>query len=101
MAVTTAGMKPGTTRSFGERVFEHHRKMGTAGGGELRARYAYGRKDYMLGGHPVWQLLRGVFQMAKRPYLLEGCFFSWDTFGCLAHGRKPSSIIGVDGLPSS
>src|SRR5438270_347866 len=38
VAVTTARMKGWTTYSFGERVFEHHRKMGTAGGSELGAR---------------------------------------------------------------
>jgi hypothetical protein len=83
VAVTTARMKGWTTRSFDDRLFEHHRKMGTAGGGELHARYAYGRKDYLLGGHPVWQLLRGTFQMAKKPYLvggvllLSGYFRAW------------------------
>ena len=69
-------MKGWTTRSFDDRRFEHHRKMGTAGGGELRARYAYGRKDYLLGGHPLWQLLRGSFQMTKRPYVVGGGFSS-------------------------
>ena len=83
VAVTTARMKGWTTRSFGERVFEHHRKMGTAGGNELRARYAYGKKDYALGGHPMWQLLRGCYQMMRPPYvvggllLLAGYFGSW------------------------
>lgn len=83
VAVTTARMKGWTTRSFGERVFEHHRKMGTAGGTELMARYRYGKKDYALGGHPMWQLLRGCYQMMRPPYvvggllLLAGYFGSW------------------------
>jgi len=72
VAVTTARMKGWLTYSFAERTFEHHRKMGTAGGSELGARFHYGRKDYFLGGHPLWQLLRGGFQMTKPPYLLGG-----------------------------
>ena len=29
----------------------------------------YGKKDYFLGGHPLWQLFRSTFQMAKPPYV--------------------------------
>lgn len=77
IAVTTARMKGWTTRSFGERTFNHHRKIGTAGGSELRARFHYGKKDYFLGGHPLWHVLRCGYQMAKRPYVLGGvCLLS-------------------------
>jgi biofilm PGA synthesis N-glycosyltransferase PgaC len=72
VAVTTARMKGWKTRSFGDRVFRHHRKMGTADRSELGSRFHYGKKDYFLGGHPLWQLFRGSYQMAKRPYLLGG-----------------------------
>lgn len=72
VAVTTARMKGWTTRTFLERVCFHHRKMGTADRGAVQARFRHGREDYALGGHPVWQLLRGVFQMRNRPYVLGG-----------------------------
>jgi biofilm PGA synthesis N-glycosyltransferase PgaC len=72
VAVTTARMKGWLTLSFEGRVFEHHRKMGTAGGSELQARFHYGKKDYFLGGHPLWQLARSTFQLAKRPYVIGG-----------------------------
>ena len=72
VAVTTARMKGWQTYSFGERVFYHHRKMGTAGSNELMSRFNYGKKDYFLGGHPLWQLFRGTFQMTKKPYLVGG-----------------------------
>jgi poly-beta-1,6-N-acetyl-D-glucosamine synthase len=72
VAVTTARMKGWTTYSFGERTFEHHRKMGTADTSELGARFNYGKKDYFLGGHPLWQVFRSAFQMTKKPYVLGG-----------------------------
>jgi glycosyltransferase involved in cell wall biosynthesis len=72
VAVTTARMKGWQTRSFGERVFQHHRAMGSAGGGVLQARFHYGKKDYFLGGHPLWQIMRSSFQFAKPPYLVGG-----------------------------
>jgi biofilm PGA synthesis N-glycosyltransferase PgaC len=72
VAVTTARMKGWLTYSFDERVFHHHRKMGTAGTGELGARFHYGKKDYFLGGHPAWQLFRSAYQMSKKPYVVGG-----------------------------
>src|SRR5690606_28539837 len=72
VAVTTARMKGWVTYSFDERIFQHHRPMGTATTGPLGSRFHYGKKDYLLGGHPLWQLVRGVFQMTKRPYVLGG-----------------------------
>jgi poly-beta-1,6-N-acetyl-D-glucosamine synthase len=85
VAVTTARMKGWETRSFSERVFHHHRPIGTEGAGVLKARFHYGKKDYFTGGHPLWQLFRGTFQMSKEPYviggmlLLAGYFWAWMT----------------------
>ena len=82
VAVTTARMKGWNTRSFPDRTFYHHRSAGTANGNIYLARYKYGKKDYFLGGHPLWQICRGMFQMSKKPYffggflLLTGYFWS-------------------------
>ena len=85
VAVTTARMKGWKTYSFSERTFIHHRKMGTAGGNVLQSRFHYGKKDYFLGGHPLWELFRVTFQLAKKPYIIGGLFlflgyfWSWIT----------------------
>lgn len=91
VAVTTARMKGWKTRSYGERVFNHHRTMGTAGTGVLGARFHYGKKDYFLGGHPLWQLFRGTFQMAKPPYLVGGLALMAGYAWCWA-SRKPRAV---------
>lgn len=88
VAVTTARMKGWTTHSFPDRVFVHHRKMGTAGGSELMARFKYGKKDYFLGGHPLWQVCRGAFQMSKRPYLVGGFALLLGYSWCWVRGFK-------------
>ena len=75
------------THSFGERVFHHHRKMGTAGTSELQARFHYGKKDYFLGGHPLWQLFRGTFQIAKPPYVVGGLALMAGYAWCWVHRR--------------
>jgi poly-beta-1,6-N-acetyl-D-glucosamine synthase len=79
IAVTTARMKGWQTRTFTEKVCFHHRKLGVGSGshGKLRMRFHYGRKAYLVGGHPLWELLRGAFQMRQKPFVLGGvCFVS-------------------------
>lgn len=72
VAVTSARMRGWTTRTFVERVCFHHRAMGTADRGLARARFRHGREEYLVGGHPLWQLLRGVYQMRNPPRVLGG-----------------------------
>jgi glycosyltransferase involved in cell wall biosynthesis len=75
VAVTTARMKGWRTQTFVDRACQHHRKIGTANQSVLMARFHYGRKAYYVGGHPLWELLRGVFQMRQAPRVLGGLWF--------------------------
>ena len=72
IAVMTARMKGWKVRSFPEKRFHHHRTLGTAGKGALRALFSYGEKDYYLGGSPVWELFRVGYRMTKEPILAGG-----------------------------
>lgn len=72
MAVTTARMKGWKTRSFREKSFFHHRRLGTAERGHLASSFSYGEKDYYLGGHPIWEICRVGFRMLKPPYIVDG-----------------------------
>jgi hypothetical protein len=72
VAVTTARMKGWKTRTFLEKSCFHHRKMGTASRNPLSARFKHGQEDYYVGGHPLWQILRAVFQMKEKPFVLGG-----------------------------
>lgn len=72
IAVMTARMQGWKVRSFPEKRFHHHRSMGTAGKGKLAALFAYGQKDYYLGGSPLWQIFRVGYQMTKRPVVKGG-----------------------------
>ncbi|HMH54135.1 MAG TPA: glycosyltransferase family 2 protein [Candidatus Acidoferrum sp.] len=84
IAVTTARMKGWKTRTFLEKVCHHHRPMGTAAAGAFTAWYRLGRKDYCLGGHPLWQLCRTGFQMSRRPYVIGGLLLLAGYMGALA-----------------
>jgi biofilm PGA synthesis N-glycosyltransferase PgaC len=96
IAVTTARMKGWRTRTFVERVCHHHRPMGTATVGKLRASLLLGKQDYYLGGHPLWQLFRGCYQMGRRPYLLGGLFllvgYFWSWITCVPRSVTPELI---------
>jgi glycosyltransferase involved in cell wall biosynthesis len=70
IAVTTARMKGWVTRTFTEKVCQHHRQMGTVGRGVLSARFRTGVKDYALGNHPLWQIFRIARQMSQPPLVM-------------------------------
>ena len=75
IAVTTARMRGWKTRTFTEKVCLHHRKIGTGNNNTLMVRFHYGTKAYYVGGHPLWETLRGVFQMKDKPLIVGGLFF--------------------------
>lgn len=75
IAVTTARMMGWKTHTFCEKVCYHHRTIGTADSNRLMARYHYGRKAYYVGGHPAWELMRGVAQMRQKPIGIGGLLF--------------------------
>lgn len=75
IAVTTARMKGWQTRTFTEKVCFHHRKIGTGNNRPLFVRFHYGTKAYYVGGHPLWELIRGFFQMREKPFVLGGFLF--------------------------
>lgn len=90
IAVRTARLRGWETRAFTEKRFYHHRPMGTAEGGILKARFDYGRKDYFLGNHPLWQILRVCYQMAKWPYVIGGvALLSGYLYGLVSRTQRP------------
>jgi len=93
VAVTTARMKGWQTRTFTERRCFHHRPIGTGSSGWLRAAFRQGQKDYCLGGHPLWQLFRGVYQMSRPPYVvLGGAVMVGYGWACARRQARPISL---------
>jgi glycosyltransferase involved in cell wall biosynthesis len=72
IAVLSARMHGWRTRTFTDRVCIHHRVMGTAQQGALKAKFRLGVKDYSMGNHPIWQLARVCYQSTKPPLILGG-----------------------------
>jgi biofilm PGA synthesis N-glycosyltransferase PgaC len=72
IAVLTARMKGWRTRTFTEQVCLHHRELGSAQHGALGTKFRDGVLDYLLGGHPLWELFRTAYQTTRRPRVVGG-----------------------------
>jgi len=86
IAVLTARMKGWKTRTFTEKAVQHHRKIGTAQHSRFKAGFRTGAQDYALGGHPVWEICRTLYQMTKKPFvvggLVLGAGYFWSMIRC-------------------
>ncbi len=86
IANLAARMKGWKTRTFTERMYFHHRQMGTAQQSALRARFKDGIKDYAVGSHPIWELFRAVYQMTRSPFMIGGVAlllgYTWSFVRC-------------------
>jgi GT2 family glycosyltransferase len=92
IAVTTARMKGWKTRTFTKKVCFHHRKMGTGNDKVLIAWYKIGKKDYLLGNHPLWEVFRTLYQMTKKPYIIGGSLLlSGFLWAALKKEKRPIS----------
>jgi biofilm PGA synthesis N-glycosyltransferase PgaC len=83
IALISARMKGWRTRTFPETVCVHHRAIGTAQMGPWRAKFNIGVKDYRLGGHPLWEGFRVIYQMSQRPLLVGGLILGAGYFWAL------------------
>ena len=91
-AVYTARMKGWKTRTFTEKTFVHHRRRGTGQSKLLASFFRFGKQDYYLGGHPLWEIIRSVYHMKHKPYVLAGfLLFSGYLWAFLKRTKRPIS----------
>jgi biofilm PGA synthesis N-glycosyltransferase PgaC len=96
IAVLSARMRGWKTRTFTDKMCLHHRKIGTAQHGVLVAKFRYGRKDYCIGNHPMWEMFRAFYQMSKKPYLVGGLMLAFGYLWALIQREKrpvPSELV--------
>jgi glycosyltransferase involved in cell wall biosynthesis len=92
VAVTTARMKGWKTKTFIERTCYHHRKIGTGTAKPWQTGFKHGKKDYCLGGHPLWQFFRCVYQMTRKPYGIGGLsLLSGYAWASISRAQRPIS----------
>jgi len=74
VAVITARMKGWQTRTFTEKTSIHHRKTQSGKHNSLMRAFRSGYHDYLMGGSPIWQVFRSMYQMSKSPLIVGGSF---------------------------
>ena len=89
-AVLSARAKGWRTRTFTEKSYAHHRKMGAAQHAGYRARLNTGHKDYLLGSHPLWEIFRCIYQMRRKPVFIGGTLMAIGYFWDLLRGAERS-----------
>jgi len=85
-----ARMRGWVVRTFPELEVMHYGYVGRGAGSRMRARFKYGRMCFALGYHPLFQLVRLVFRISEKPYVLGSMA---ELAGYLEAGRnmrKPS-----------
>ena len=90
IAVVTARMKGWATRTFTEKYCEHHRKMGTAKHGAIKMKLQVGKLDYALGGHPLWEVFRSMYQLTRPPFIIGGVMIFAGYFGSMLRRAERS-----------
>lgn len=83
IADIAARMKGWKTRTYTDKIYLHHRQTGTAQQSVLMSKFKDGGKDYSVGTSAVWEFLRTIYQMTKKPLffggLMLGCGYVWSS----------------------
>ena len=72
IAVTTARMKGGRREPSSRRSASITGRWARRCDGGWEVWFQRGAEDYALGGHPLWQVFRSVYQSTSRPYVIGG-----------------------------
>ncbi len=92
IAVISARMRGWRTRTFTAKVSHHHRKVGTAQRGLMKANFYTGVMDYAMGNHPLWQLSRTLYQITRRPFVVRGLALGAGyLWALIRHAKRPVS----------
>jgi len=91
VAVTTARMKGWRTQSFREKYFNHHREMGTGESNSVKAIFKYGTKDYTLGAHPLWVMIKTLYRVKNKPYLIGSIVHATGYLWAVLRIKRPIS----------
>jgi hypothetical protein len=58
----------------------------------------HGKKDYLLGSHPVFELFRAAHQIWNKPYIVGGLLMTVGYFGAMVRGVQrtmPENLITI------
>ena len=56
--------------TFRDIIFYHHRRTGTAANNILKAKFISGKKDYLIGYHPLFEFVRLISKIKEKPFFI-------------------------------
>jgi glycosyltransferase involved in cell wall biosynthesis len=99
IAFLSAREKGWQTRTFSEMICHHHRQVASEQHrSPFNRMFQAGRKDYLLGSHPLWELLRGAYQLKAPPVLVGGVLMLAGYFAAMITGVErtvPKSLAAI------
>ncbi len=99
IALLSAQAKGWQTWRFDEKICWHHRSVGSGNHPSAWRRLLNrGRKDYLLGSHPGFEIFRSAYQMKNGPYIVGGVLMLAGYFWALLRGEErtmPKELIGI------
>jgi glycosyltransferase involved in cell wall biosynthesis len=99
IALLAAQAQGWETKRFEERTCFHHRSVGSGDHAGVYSRLLNrGKKDYLLGSHPAFEIFRSVNQMRNSPYFLGGALmiagYFWAMMLRMERGM-PAKLIAI------
>lgn len=91
VAEISARMHGWQVESFPQHVVYHHRCTGTANRTVWEASIRAGIRDYLIGYHPIFQLMRGFSRLSQKPVILGSLFWMGGYFGAFLR-RRPRPV---------
>ena len=88
LATLTARMHGWKTQVYTDKVLIHHRQQGTASAYKFTVEFYNGRKDYMFGSHPVWEICRAIYRLTKKPVIIGGVLLFAGYFWAMLSGTE-------------
>lgn len=88
VATLTARMHGWETVSFADKIAIHNRQQGTADAHRYLVEFDNGWKDYVFGGHPLWEFCRAVYLLTRKPMVIGGCLLLAGYFWAMVTGAK-------------
>jgi glycosyltransferase involved in cell wall biosynthesis len=96
IATVSARMHGWETKVFTDKVLLHHRQQGTAQFNKFLVEFSNGRKDYMFGSHPLFEICRAVYRLAKKPVVLGGSLLLMGYFWALL--KRTERVVSLEFL---
>lgn len=88
IAEVSARMHGWKVKAFNDLPVNHYRPTGTQGKNIFEARLYEGRRDFVMGYHPLFELLKCALRVFHKPYILSGMLRFFGFFICFFNGEK-------------